>query len=142
VRRWVDGGARLELWIDGERIATTDIPTRTDMRRFWDAPSHPDDPPELGGWAWGAEVMTAWRYAFTQYEDYKGLLDDVRFWSHALDEAHLRSIPAVRGDEPGLAAWFDFSRLDGDVYRDRVDPAVVLRAHRWRPANHSREDAP
>ncbi len=50
VRRWrAPEGATLELWIDGAKIARTDIPGRVDMRRWWDHLAHPDDPPELGG---------------------------------------------------------------------------------------------
>ncbi len=56
---------------------------RVNMRQFWDSLPHPRNPKAVGGWCWGSEVMTAWNYYFTQYEDYKGLLAELRFWDRA-----------------------------------------------------------
>ncbi len=145
VRRWTgESGATLELWIDGRLVATQEIPTRTDMRIYWDSVPHPQDPPELGGWAWGAEVMTAWDYFFTQYEDYKGLVDELRFWDRARTPEELAGQwdLALRGDEAGLVGWFDFAARDGEVFRDRLDPTRVLHLHRAGPEAHAPEGAP
>ena len=140
VRRWSEpAGADLELWIDGALVAKTSIPQRVNMRHFWDAVPHPKDPKELGGWSWGAEVMTAWNFYFTQYEDYKGLMDEMRFWDRARTPAELSSQAAVTGKERGLVGWFDFSEAKGDMARDRLDPkrAITLHDVAW-----SSEDAP
>ncbi len=81
VRRFSgDAGADLELWIDGERIATEHTQLRTDMREFWDDwNGYVHDVP---GWFWGGERQVASRL-LDQYEDFKGEISDVRFWSIA-----------------------------------------------------------
>lgn len=146
LRRWREpAGAVLELWIDGTRIAATDIPDRTDMRRFWNDLAHPQDPPELGGWSLGAEVMTAWRYAVTQFEDYKGLVDDLRFWSRALDPQEIARLAGGRQPvpgEPGLSAWFPFNEGRGRSAADRLNRGYRLKLHRTTRRNWARENAP
>lgn len=143
-RRWAEGGgALLELWIDGALVADRSIPGRVDMRRWWDQLAHPDDPAELGGWALGAEVMTAWDQVFNQYEDYKGLVDDLRLWSSALDGERIAA--AARGqpvDESTLLAHFQFDEAQGDEIADRIDPGYRLRLHRGTTDSWSPEDAP
>jgi hypothetical protein len=144
VRRWrAPAGARLELWIDGTQVATTDIPERVDMRRYWDKLPHPQNPRAVGGWSIGSEVMTAWNYFFTQYEDYKGLVDDMKFWSRALDAKELAAnAHAVEGGNArGLLAHFDFEEGHGDVTRDRIHPAYELLLHRMTPDSWSSDDA-
>lgn len=146
LRRWREpAGATLELWIDGERIGATDIPDRTDMRRFWDQPAHPGDPKELGGWSLGAEVMTAWNYAFTQFEDYKGLLDDLRMWDRALAPDEIRRLAGGWTPERrtrGLVAHFAFEEGGGSLARDAVDPSYQLILQRPTPLSWSEENAP
>ena len=145
VRRWREtSGATLELWIDGRRIAATDIPRRTDMRRFWDKLAHPGDPTELGGWSFGAEVMTAWNYAFTQYEDYKGLIDGLRLWGRAPDAEEIAAWAAGRAParREALLAHFRFEEGQGAVARDDIDPAYRLELHRIGPDAWSRDEAP
>ena len=145
VRRWREpSGATLELWVDGVKLATTDIPDRTDMRMYWDDLAHPKDPKQLGGWALGAEVMTAWNYAFTQFEDYKGLVDEIRMWDRALEPAEIAT--AARGGRrenlKGLLSHFPFNENGGSSARDSLDPKFSLALHRWSRENWSREDAP
>lgn len=145
VRRWREpGGARLELWIDGGLVATTDIPGRVDMRRWWDQPAHPADPAELGGWALGAEVMTAWNYAFTQYEDYKGWVDEIRFWDRAMPAAEIAAHwrEAVPAEAPGLVGRYGFGEGRGTRVDDALDPRRPMRLHRARGQSWSRENAP
>lgn len=145
VRRWVgDSEALLELWIDGVLTATTRIPRRVDMRRFWDDLPHPDDPDHLGGWAWGSEVMTAWDFFFSQYEDYKGLVDEIRFWDRAKPPDELSGAwnGAVTGWEAGLVGWFPFDEESGRIVRDRLAPTRTIVLHRSRPGSWSRESAP
>lgn len=142
-RRWRGaGGATLELWIDGRRIGATDIPDRTDMRRFWDKPNHADDPAELGGWAIGAEVMTAWQYAVTQFEDYKGLLDNLRFWNRALSPETIGELSRGVSPRDRPNAWFRFSERGGAHARDHYDRGLALTLHRFEPRNWSRREGP
>lgn len=145
LRRWREPtGATLELWVDGKRVGATDIPHRTDMRRFWDKLAHPGDPEELGGWSLGAEVMTAWNYAFTQYEDYKGLVDEVRLWGRAPSPEEIGSWakggPATNA--AGLLAHFPMDERTGAVLRDRLDPRNSWRLHRGSQRSWSAENAP
>lgn len=142
VRRWTgDSGAMLELWIDGALAGRQAIPQRVNMRRYWDSPPHPRTPKELGGWCWGSEVMTAWNVYFTQYEDYKGLLDELRFWDRAKSAEEIAATwsATVKGSEPGLVGWFPFDEARGDTARDRLGAARTIALHRlaW-----SAEDAP
>ena len=69
-------GADLELWVDGTHVATESSPRRTDMRGFWNDWTNFVVP----GWTWGAEKQAA-AGTISQYEDFKGLLDELRFWS-------------------------------------------------------------
>jgi pimeloyl-ACP methyl ester carboxylesterase len=145
VRRWVgESEAQLELWINGELIDATVIPQRVNMRQFWDELPHPENPDFVGGWAWGSEVMVAWNHEFTQYEDYKGLLDDVRFWDRAKTTEELATTwrHPVRGTEPGLVGWFPFDEGEGTVAHDRLDPTRTIDLRRSRPESWSREQAP
>ncbi|MFC3711072.1 LamG domain-containing protein [Sphingoaurantiacus capsulatus] len=139
VRRWREpAGATLELWIDGKRVAATEIATRTDMSRLWSKLSHPRDPVELGGWALGSEVMTAWNYALTQYEDYKGLLDDLGFWGRALTPQEIATRAAGRTTrETGLLAHFGFDEGRGEVAKDSRGSGVAITLHRMGAENWS-----
>jgi len=132
VRRWIkDSKSQLELWIDGKLIASQVIPMRINMRQFWDALPHPRNPKTVGGWCWGSEVMTACEYYFTQYEDYKGLLADVRLWDRAKSEAEIQRNWAkpITGSEPGLVGYFPLTENTGTVARDRIDPARTIILH-------------
>jgi hypothetical protein len=145
VRRWRQPeGATLELWVDGTRVGATDIPRRTDMRVYWDRLAHPNDPAQLGGWAIGAEVMTAWNFFFTQYEDYKGGIDDLRLWGRALDPAEIGRL--AKGAEPraakGLLAHYGFDEGTGGEARDRLGAGPAIRLYKARPESWSAEQRP
>jgi len=145
VRRWRgDSAATLELWIDGTRISTQDIPLRRDMRVYWDHLPHARNPAELHGWSLGSEVMTAWNFFFTQYEDYKGLVDEIGFWSRAASEDELRAgITARLAPSPrGLEAHVSFDEGSGNRIRDRIDRSDVWMLHREQNNSWSTEDAP
>lgn len=141
VRRWrAEGGATLELWIDGRRVAATPTPLRTDMWSYWRELAHPDDPEPLGGWAIGSEVMTAWDYEFNQYEDYKGLVDEISLWNRALSERELADPWRVRVPAPSVRYRFDESR--GERVNADTPGHAPLRLHKTRPESWSAEDAP
>jgi len=136
VRRW--NGTRksqLELWIDGKLIATQVIPQRVNMRQFWDSLPHPRNPKYVGGWCWGSEVMTAWNYYFTQYEDYKGLLAEIRFWDRAKAAEEIRAnwMKPVKGNETGLVGYFPLNENGGTIARDRLDSSLVITLHNSTP---------
>ncbi len=106
VRRWTGASAaRLELWIDGRLVDDQPTPVRTDMRSFWDAWT--GYPAGQQGWFWGAEKQAAIG-VLPQYEDYKGLVDDVAFWSRAKTASEIAGgwrAPAQAG-QPGLAGLY------------------------------------
>jgi hypothetical protein len=145
VRRWIDDGkAQLELWIDGKLIAAQKIPQRINMRKYWDSLPHPDNPKNLGGWSWGSEVMTSWDFYFTQYEDYKGLLDELRFWDRAKSEDELKTgwSAAVSGNEKGLVGYFPMDEAAGDVLKDKLNPNRTIKLHKAKKESWSAENAP
>jgi len=99
VRRWSGSSdSDLELWVDGQLISTTTIPTRTDMRYYFDTwPGFPH-----AGWLWGGEKIASLQ-TFT-WQDYKGLLSNVAFFGRALVGTEI-GIP-VTGAEPGIVGHF------------------------------------
>jgi len=143
VRRWRDpDGATLELWVDGQIVASTAIPTRVDMRKYWDKLPHPENPKAVGGWSIGSEVMTAWNYYFTQYEDYKGLVDEMEFWDRARSDEELSDWCRLTAERPaGLLAHFTFDEAAGEIIRDRIEPSYILQFHRLQDGSWSNEDA-
>lgn len=87
VRRWSGvTDADLELWIDGVLIATETSSARPDLRFWWDAWAN--FPSGQEGWFWGVEKQAAIG-VLSQYEDYKGILDAIRFFDRALTPAEL-----------------------------------------------------
>lgn len=142
VRRWVGASkAQLELWIDAKLIGSQVIPMRVNMRQFWDQLPHPRNPGYVGGWCWGSEVMTAWNYYFTQYEDYKGLLAEVRFWDRAKSSQEIETkwMHQVSGKEPGLVGYFLLDENTGTVVRDKLDPSRVMTLHNSQAESWSTE---
>jgi len=113
VRRWGTdpAGADLELWIDGELIATEQTSARTDMRPIFEA--WPGFVPGEEGWFWGAEKQWA-NGTLDQYEDFKGELSELRFWSIARAKEALESPDAeVARDASGLVGLYEFDETFG-----------------------------
>lgn len=110
----------LELWIDGDMIASETSTERTDLRRWFDAWDGFREGEE--GWFFGAEKQAAVG-RLAQYEDYKGDVSEMRFWSVALDPALLRDAwdRAIDASAPGLAGWFPFDEGSGDRVCDALD---------------------
>jgi len=98
----------------------------------------------MGGWSLGAEVMTAWNYAFIQYEDYKGLVDDIRLWGRAPTGEEIAAWAG--GKRPPrrdrLLAHFAFEEGRGDTARDQITPGYELKLHRMTQENWSIDNAP
>jgi len=113
VRRWSKAGqgADLELWVDGKNIATEHSSVRTDMRKFWDGFEGFVD--LEGGWFWGSEKQAAVGHLY-QYEDFKGELSEVLFWSVARSAEELAtSEKEVAMDAPGLVGLYRFPDMFG-----------------------------
>lgn len=121
VRRFVGSNARLELWIDGNEIDTEASNVQTNMAStYWDSWTGFDS--DRTGWFFGAEKRAA-AGDLSQYEDYKGLVDELRFWSRAKSASEISSGYAtpVTGSELGLVGWFDFSEGSGNEACDELD---------------------
>lgn len=121
VRRFPPGqsGADLELWIDGALVATETTDLRADMRQWWDNWS--GYPGNQEGWFWGTEKEAA--IGIQTFEDYKGLVDEMRFWSRAKSPAEIAGdydAPVV-GNENGLVGWYPFSEGQGGSVCDALD---------------------
>ena len=144
VRRWKDGGAQLELWIDGSLINSQVSPRQMDMSQIWSDLAHPDDPDKLGGWAIGSEVMLAWNFFFREYEDYKGLVDEIRFWNLAKSPDELSNDwpKSVDGTQAGLVGWFDFEEDSAKTYRDKLSSENEIVYYRTNSNSWSSESAP
>ena len=126
VRRWSGASsAKLELWIDGGLIATETSDRRTNMRNYWDTWN--TFPNGQEGWFWGAEKNAVLRGYI--YEDYKGLLDEVRFWARALTSTEISSTyyqQSVTGSEQGLVGVYHLDEGAGMESCNQLDSAQCL----------------
>lgn len=141
IRRWSGStDADLELWIDGVMIDSVTVAQRTDMRVWWDA--WPGFPASQNGWFWGAEKQAAVG-ALSQYEDYKGLVDEMRFWSRAKSAAEIANdwFKPVVGSEPGLVGWFEFEG-SGLSACDSLSPAQCISLNLMKSGFRDSENAP
>ncbi len=141
VRRWpVASGAELELWIDGALVGSETSTLRTDMTFWWDTW------PGFGsqaGWFWGSEKQAAIG-VLLQYEDYKGLIDEVRFWSRAKSPSEIAqnfSAP-VNGNEAGLVGRFAFEEAVGTTTCDALTPSLCMSIVNAEPSIWSTQNAP
>lgn len=142
VRRWSgQSDAQLELWIDGSLVDTEISDVQSNMRQWWD--SWPGFPPNQDGWFWGAEKQAAVG-VLSQYEDYKGLVDELRFWSIAKSPAEIAAnySDPVTGTEPGLLANYAFEEGQGTSVCDSIDSSPIrcmslqnTNAGVWSPVN-------
>lgn len=128
VRRWVGTAeADLELWIDGSLIATERSSERTNMRNYWD--SWVGWQTNQAGWFWGTEKQVAINNS-SQYEDYKGLIDEIRYWNLAktAEEIGANFNASVSGNESGLVGYYDFSEGQGNAVINQlnVGDAITL----------------
>jgi chitodextrinase len=130
VRRSRSGGATLEMWIDGTSIDSETTSSMTDMRQWWNGWT--GYPTNQAGWFWGTEKQAALR-TISQYEDYKGHIDELRFWSRAksADEIQTSFRRPVTGAESGLVGWFTFEdqSLCNQIDDSRCMSPVALAAN-------------
>jgi hypothetical protein len=130
VRRADGDGATLELWIDGVLVDDESTPVLTDMQSSWWSDW---STVLLGqeGWFWGAEKQAAIG-ELSQYEDYKGLLAELRFWDVARSESDIAASPSetLQGDEPGLVGLVHFDEGAGTQACDALDPTRCMQLYR------------
>jgi hypothetical protein len=142
VRRFVPASSSsLELYVDGALVSSEVSPLRTDMTAWWSG--WIGFPSGQAGWFFGAEKQAAIG-VLTQYEDFKGLLDEMRFWSRAKGAAEIAATwsGAVSGSEPGLVGWFRFEEGGGPSACDSLAANRCLTLTRMRPGTWSSEGYP
>lgn len=142
VRRWSGASsADLEMYIDGNLIDSETSNVRTDMRQWWD--NWNGFPGAQRGWFWGAEKQAAVGI-FSQYEDYKGLVDEMRFWSRAKTAAEIASgfNAPVTGSETGLVGWYDFGEASGTEACDSLAPTECMALINTFPGVWNAQEAP
>jgi hypothetical protein len=142
VRRWSGpSSSQLELWVDGALVDTETSPARTDMRTYWNAWA--GFPAGQEGWFWGAEKQAAIG-VLSQYEDYKGLLDEMRFWSRAKSPAEIQNgwRAAASPGSTGLVGLYRFSEGSGTTTCSAITPAQCQSLVAMRPGYWSTADAP
>jgi len=145
VRRWSGvSSADLELWVDGALVATETSNVRTNMwTTYWS--SWPGYPSGQAGWFWGAEKQAAiGANGLTQYEDYKGLFDEMRFWSHAKSASELQNNwdDPVTGSETGLIGWYTFGEGSGASACNDLNSSNCITLQNTAPSIWNSEDAP
>ncbi len=124
VRRFPNGAsATLEMWIDGQLIASETSSAQTDMGFWWD--NWRDFQTNQDGWYWGAEKQ-AGLSTIPQYEDYKGLVDEMRFWSRAKSASEIADDfnATVTGSETGLVGYIPFAEATGTSICYENNPAL------------------
>jgi len=111
VRRCTGNAATLELWVDGGLIDSTASTNCTNMRNYWD--DWTGYPSFERGWFWGVEKLSV--FNIEKWEDYKGLFDELRFWSRALSTIEIESVRLI---EPGLVGNYRFNEGSGNMSCD------------------------
>ena len=143
VRRWSgSSSADLEMWIDGVLVDSQTTSARTNMQSaYWS--NWTGFPSSQEGWFWGAEKQAA-NDPFTQYEDYKGLLDEVRFWSRAKTGSEIASGYAdpVTGSESGLVGLFRFDEGSGSMSCDELNASRCMSVINPQSGTWSSQNAP
>ena len=132
VRRWTGlTDAQLEVWVDTTLIAQETSDARIDLyNTYWN--NWPGFPVNQEGWFWGSEKQAAFGL-LPQYEDFKGFLDEIRFWNRPLSTNELtqsRLIPLI-GVENELLERISFSEQSGNSTVGNLtgDIAIVFSNH-------------
>lgn len=145
VRRWVgEVEAALELWVDGGLVATETSDRRTNMRTtYWN--NWTGYPSNQQGWFWGSEKQAAvLANGITQYEDYKGLVDELRFWDRAKTSEELRFDwdNPITGTEEDLTGWYTFSEGSGTETCNDLTGTACMTLFRTTANTWSSQNAP
>ena len=96
------------------------------------------------GWFWGAEKQVALAGGLSQYEDFKGCLDEICFWNRAksAEEIAVEGQNPVDDSEDGLVGWYRFSEGADRFARDELNTNgfihfVVAPTNLWSTAQSS-----
>lgn len=141
VRRFTGASSsQLEMWIDGSLIDTETTPARTNMRNYWN--SWTGFPSGQEGWFYGAEKQAA--IGSIWYEDFKGLLDEVRFWNRAKSASEIASDynKSVSGTENGLVGVYRFNSLSGANACNALNGSDCISLIDMKTGFHDPENAP
>ncbi|RZT91314.1 concanavalin A-like lectin/glucanase superfamily protein [Ancylomarina subtilis] len=153
VRRWIGKSeAQLELWVDGKIIDKKVIPTRVDMQKqFWNDWGV-GNPPGLKGWLIGGEEQASSGvlvdYYWHQFEDYKGLVDELRFWNKAKSQDELQKHwnKAITKNIFGLVGYYSFENINipsNYLIKDKIEEnKAIMSLHKFDLQNLSNENAP
>jgi chitodextrinase len=123
----------LELWVDGMLIDTETSSARTNMATtYWN--NWTGFPAGQQGWFWGVEKQAA---LGSTWEDYKGLIDELRFWSRARTTTELGTTwqSPVTGGETGLVGWYDFNEGSGTSTCSSIVTSQCMTLHNTVSAN-------
>lgn len=125
VRRFTGAtSSSLELWVDGVLVTSQLSPARPNLRQWWN--DWAGFPSGQSGWFWGAEKQAAIG-VLPQYEDFKGWLHQVRFWSVARSPSEIAASPSapISAGASGLVGLFDFSEGSGTQACDDLSAACM-----------------
>jgi hypothetical protein len=88
--------------------------------------------------------MTAWDFFFTQYEDYKGWMDELRLWGRALTPGEIATAAKGVTDSraEGLLSRFSFEEGRGGATCDSLNRSLCMTLHRTTRDTWSAENAP
>ncbi len=109
----------LELWVDDGLVATEKTSSQTNMHTYWDNWNGWAQP----GWFLGCEKQVA-PGDNDHYEDYKGLVDEMRFYNYAKTSTEIiNDYNRINGcgSGNGLVGYFDFSENMGTTVCDSID---------------------
>ena len=138
VRRWTGFmSASFELWVDGVLIDKEESRSRVNLaEKYWDQGVD-------GGWYWGAEKQAA-ENSLSTYEDFKGLIDEIRYWSIAKSEEEIRQNynAPLTGDEPGLVGVYSMEEGRGKSTCNDLTGSQCIRLNRMKPGHWTSENAP
>ena len=110
------------------------------MRTFWDDWSA--FPADQKGWFWGAEKQAAKTLnSVDQYEDYKGLVDEARFYTRAKTALEIADNYRLAADtlDSALVGLFAFSEGTGVKTEDDLSTSAIdlvnMKSGYWSPEN-------
>lgn len=133
IRRWNGGSnADLELWLDGSLQDTQTTTSRTNMATtYWD--SWTGYPANQNNWMLGTEKQAALG-VFSQWEDFKGEIGQIRFWSTALSSPS--GFTDVVGNESGLVGLYRFDEgsgttADNEISGGSSDSMTLVNSPAW-----------
>ncbi len=126
------------LYVDGTTIAATDTFVRTDLSALWSTWS--GFPAGEEGWCWGSGKRAAFGLG-PDAPDFKGGLDEVRFWNVARSNATFENLLVATGTEPGIASRFRCTEGAGNTTCDAQPTGQCWSLVNWDATHWSAEDA-